>query len=238
MKLLFLGTSHGIPEKGRFTSSVAVECDGKIFLVDAGAPVCSLLTNYGVDFNQLKAVFITHRHGDHNNGLPELIDQMTWVHKDCNLTVYFPDAEVIPLLSAWVEFCVGAKPNAEMKTYSAGVVYDDVNVKVTAMPTNHIPGHSYSFVFESSGKKVLFTGDMGHNYGEFESLTRGEHFDAIICEGAHFDSDAAQVQYSKADTDKLIISHVNPQKLPFLLPLKDSDKFETVFPVDGTEIEI
>ena len=39
MKITFLGTSHGYPEKGRVVSCTMVETGGKIYIIDAGSAV-------------------------------------------------------------------------------------------------------------------------------------------------------------------------------------------------------
>ena len=39
------------------------------YIIDAGAPVMDCLLRRGFEPEKLKAVFITHMHGDHVNGL-------------------------------------------------------------------------------------------------------------------------------------------------------------------------
>ena len=70
MKLTFLGTSCGVPQKDRYCSSCMIECGDGTYLIDAGAPVAELLRKYGKTPVDLNAVFITHMHGDHLDGLP------------------------------------------------------------------------------------------------------------------------------------------------------------------------
>ena len=239
MKITFLGTSHGIPEKGRFTSGIAVEVGENLFIIDAGAPVCSLLIDRGIDLHRLKAVFITHRHGDHNNGLPELVDELTWPerYKDCDPTLFFPEAGAIPLLKAWVEYCSGQRVHTRMETYSDGVVYKDDKLTVTALRTKHTDA-SFGFCFSAEGKTVLFTGDMSTDYPEYPALTGGRHFDAVVCEGAHLNSETPIVQYLNTDTEKLVVTHVYPPKLPLLEGLKGSERFAVTFANDGTVITV
>ena len=51
MKVTFLGTCHGYPEKGRDYTSVAIETGGCVYILDAGADVYGRMMNYGVDVN-------------------------------------------------------------------------------------------------------------------------------------------------------------------------------------------
>lgn len=74
MKITFLGTSHGVPEVNRFCTSVLLESGGKHYLIDAGAPISDLLIRNKVAFKDISAIFITHLHGDHVDGLVQFAD--------------------------------------------------------------------------------------------------------------------------------------------------------------------
>ena len=78
MKIYTLGTSHGDSTVCRFNSSTAYETeDGRIYLVDAGAPVEALLRRKALHIKDVRAVFISHMHDDHAGGLSGLIKQAT-----------------------------------------------------------------------------------------------------------------------------------------------------------------
>lgn len=86
MKILFLGTgtSTGIPEIGcnckvcksedkrdkRMRSSLLVEIDGKIILIDCGPDFRFQMLNHTISY--LDAVLITHEHYDHVGGMDDL----------------------------------------------------------------------------------------------------------------------------------------------------------------------
>ena len=75
MKIRFLGTSYGAPAPGRHQQNLLLETEsGRDYLVDAGAPVLDILAGEGYDFSRLKAIFITHLHGDHMNGLADILN--------------------------------------------------------------------------------------------------------------------------------------------------------------------
>ena len=85
MKIRFLGTSFGAPSAGRHQQSILLEtADGSGYLVDAGAPVLDILVNTGYDLTKLKAVFITHLHGDHMNGLHDIINLAAYYGIRCD----------------------------------------------------------------------------------------------------------------------------------------------------------
>ncbi|MBO7218263.1 MAG: MBL fold metallo-hydrolase, partial [Clostridia bacterium] len=71
MRLIFVGTSHGIPESDRFCTSIFLEVGENVYIIDAGAPVSQMLLRYGFTHDAVKGVFITHLHGDHFDGIFE-----------------------------------------------------------------------------------------------------------------------------------------------------------------------
>jgi ribonuclease Z len=75
MNLIFLGTSSGVPTKSRNVSGVALrESKGRgWYLVDCGEGTQHQLLHTPLSVNDLKALFITHVHGDHCYGLPGLL---------------------------------------------------------------------------------------------------------------------------------------------------------------------
>ncbi len=75
MKLQFLGTSAGIPTPNRNVSAVvyAPGLSGDWFLVDCGEGTQMQLLKTSWRFGSLRAIFITHLHGDHCFGLPGLL---------------------------------------------------------------------------------------------------------------------------------------------------------------------
>ena len=82
MKLIFAGTSHGVPEADRFCTSTFLLSGENTYMIDAGAPVSSLLRRHGVAHEAVKGVFITHPHDDHVNGLLEFCIQISWYFKN------------------------------------------------------------------------------------------------------------------------------------------------------------
>lgn len=75
MDLLFLGTSAGVPTKARNVSATAViETNGSHwYLVDCGEGTQHRLLHTPLSIRDLRAIFITHVHGDHCFGLPGLL---------------------------------------------------------------------------------------------------------------------------------------------------------------------
>lgn len=125
----------------------------------------------------LRVVFVTHLHSDHTVGYPDLI-LTPWVHgRRVPLEVYGPagiKAMTEHILEAYRadfetrsqhrkenlysvgSFPEGHKVNAHEIT--AGVVYKDANVTVTAFPTKHAMG-SYGYRFDTPDRSIVISGD-------------------------------------------------------------------------------
>ena len=75
MELLFLGTSSGTPTKARNVTALALLDDsGKgWYLVDCGEATQHQLLHTPLTLHGLRAIFITHVHGDHCYGLPGVL---------------------------------------------------------------------------------------------------------------------------------------------------------------------
>src|SRR5215467_3239303 len=76
MRLITLGTGSGRPTLKRNVSAVAVSWEGEWVLFDCGEGTQTQILRSGLKFSKLSAIFITHLHGDHFNGLPGLLSSM------------------------------------------------------------------------------------------------------------------------------------------------------------------
>ncbi|AQU83421.1 MULTISPECIES: ribonuclease Z [unclassified Halomonas] len=100
MNLLFLGTSAGVPTKQRNVSGVALrDSKGKgWYLIDCGEGTQHQVLHTKLSFHSLKAIFITHVHGDHCYGLPGILASAGMNGRKEPLTVVAPAG-----IKAWLE---------------------------------------------------------------------------------------------------------------------------------------
>ena len=228
MKITFLGTSHGITEADRFTSSILVTVGNKSYLIDAGAPITKLLKEKGVDLKSLSSIFITHAHQDHYIGLVEFTAQVELFNEfsGVNVTVYGP--ENLPFYEM-KKFLFGSEGDIDFSVrrggsrreflpdgtrvkcefYNDGAFFDDGTVKVSSIPTLHFP-HSHAFLFEAEGKKILFTGDLRQDLKDFPEIAFREDIDLIVTEAAHPLLEAPDTVeiFKSLKTKKIFITHI------------------------------
>ncbi len=214
MKITFLGTSHGYAEKGRFTSSTLVEADGCSYIIDAGAPVEALLINHDKDLADIRGVFITHMHADHISNLSSLTEPFTRFRYNDKSTCFLPEKEGLDAFLAWMKalHCDTEKMQQVVKfaVTQEGLIYNENNMKVTAIPTLHMQNGKYpafSYMLEHGGKRVLFTGDMASNFPEYESIVGDREYDLVICEMAHSRLCNVWEKLAATKTKKMIINH-------------------------------
>ena len=77
IRIVFLGTSAGMPSRERNVASVAVILDGTVLLFDCGEGTQHQLLRAPVRSGAIEAIFLTHLHGDHVYGLPGLLATMS-----------------------------------------------------------------------------------------------------------------------------------------------------------------
>jgi ribonuclease Z len=90
MKVIPLGTSSGKPTLYRNVSAVAIAREGEWLLFDCGEATQIQVMRAGLSPNRLAAIFITHLHGDHFNGLPGFLSTMGLDRRERPLTVAGP----------------------------------------------------------------------------------------------------------------------------------------------------
>lgn len=72
MRVTLLGTGSPVPSVHRYGPATLVQAGGLNILIDAGRGNVVRLTQAGVPLGKIDAVFFTHYHSDHTNGLGDL----------------------------------------------------------------------------------------------------------------------------------------------------------------------
>ena len=247
MKITFFGTSHGVPSGDRFCSCAFLEVNGKGYLFDCGAPAIEKMLKKEFDLTALKAVFITHRHGDHINGLTNLVDLSNWYFKNMSYDIYLPERELGERMKEFIEYTSALKMDEErlrLKLTSEGPFYDDGNIKVTAIRTEHmylVGSPTYAYLIEADGKNLLITGDMSQFLGkeDFPVVAFEKKMDCIICEMAHFSLSDIDKYLKKCLANKFVFTHVFPlNKYDDIEKAKNDYGYPLICVADDDELEI
>jgi len=194
-RLITLGTSAGPPPRThRAQSSNLLIVNGALYVIDAGDGVSRRLAKAGINIREIGTIFITHHHDDHTAGLGTLLSVSWDQNRTKPIHVYGPHRTVDLVTAAVQYFTISAEiriadggrtvPIAQVffgHDIGTGVVYQDANVKVTAVENSHFDFHdgpafgkhkSYSYRFETPDRVIVFTGDTGPSDAVTE-LARG-----------------------------------------------------------------
>ncbi|WP_119394621.1 ribonuclease Z [Salinibius halmophilus] len=181
MKILFLGTSSGVPSKQRNVTGIALrEEKGKgWYLIDCGEATQHQILHTKLSVVALKAIFITHIHGDHCYGLPGLLASAAMTGRTEPLTIIAPK-EIESWINATREFTQLYLP-FELKFIDAHTLPEiDVDAfNVTTHALSHpVPSYGYRFSERNIASKLDFAKlavdgiPKGELYGK---IKRGEN---------------------------------------------------------------
>ncbi len=173
-RLVLLGTQGGpvIRSYKSSPSANVIVYNNVPFVIDAGYGVSFKLSEAGIALKDIKYIFITHHHSDHNLELGNLLYN-SWIGGlSSTIHVYAP-AGLISLLDAYwkcnqfdIEIRIQDEGRPDIRKLIAtheiteGIVLSDADVEVSALKNIHPPvTESYSFKFKFGDKKIVFSGD-------------------------------------------------------------------------------
>lgn len=149
MELFFLGTSSGVPSKGRNVSGIALcRANSKSWcLVDCGEASQHQLLHLPLSLSQLDTLLITHLHGDHCYGLPGLLASASMQGRSAPLRLVGP-ADLWPWLQATctythlhLSFALEFHP---LESLQAPLMLAEF--ELSACPLAHrVPSYAYAF---------------------------------------------------------------------------------------------
>lgn len=157
-KVLILGSSSALPTlKGNPTSQL-INVNESYYLIDCGEGTQVQLRKFKIKFQRIKAIFISHLHGDHYLGLFGLLQSMHLLGRVSELQIYAP-----PKLKELIDLHLAAgnsKLCYPLKFISTNgnvseQIYEDKKIKVDTIPLNHrIPCSGFKFTEQQLLKKI------------------------------------------------------------------------------------
>lgn len=146
-KVTVIGSGAAMPTAGKYHSAHVLDVHGQYYLMDCGEGTQKALLENGINPQKLKAIFISHLHGDHIYGLFPLLDTLGLTHRSEPLQVYAP-APLSHLLNCISVFLNGGRPYAiefhEVATTVPKLVYADGGVEISTVPLKHrVPSVGY-----------------------------------------------------------------------------------------------
>lgn len=224
-RLVFLGTASADPPADRFLTSLAVQVEERVYLLDCGAPVSTLLRRAGWRPLQVARLFISHFHPDHTAGItPLLVQQMMEGRRDALPIVGPPGTSrrVPALMDAGLLASdeLGFALPLENAATDAG--YGDGSFEVRFFRTSHLspdrprptppawPAElvSYGMQIATAGHRVVFSGDVG-SARDVEPALQG--CTLLIHELAHVELDDLVALANGHAVPALAVTHIHQQ---------------------------
>ncbi len=173
IRVTVLGTAGASPTKNRSLTSVSLFYDGNVLLFDCGEGTQMQILKYGVNHSRIRAIFLSHAHGDHVIGLAGLLRSMELNGRQEPLYIYIPQGyqgvinRLITFDNAKISYPI------HVKGIKAGKVYRGKDFTVTAFRVEHtIATYGYAFKIDDKRKfieeKCRKLGLVGEMYGALQ----------------------------------------------------------------------
>ncbi|MFI3277489.1 MAG: ribonuclease Z [Rikenellaceae bacterium] len=147
--LTILGSSSAKPTAGRHHSSQVLNIHEQYYLVDAGEGCQQQLLRCGVNPLKIKAIFISHLHGDHLFGLFPLLSTMGLYGRKTSLKIYAPHP-FGEMLESHLRFFDSDLPYSiewvRVDTTAHQIIFENRTLEVWSIPLRHrVPTAGYLF---------------------------------------------------------------------------------------------
>lgn len=151
MQVTFLGTSSGVPTRGRNVSAVALRLPqrSELWLFDCGEATQHQFLRSDLRVSQLRRIFVTHMHGDHVFGLPGLLASLGLAGSCPGIDLYGPDPlrdyleGVLRTSSTRIGYPLRTH-RVRRAAESGTVLFEDEDLQVRCAPLTHrVPAFAY-----------------------------------------------------------------------------------------------
>ena len=171
--ITILGTAGSLPTKERSLPAIALSYDGNTFLFDCGEGTQMQMMRHGVNPARLKAIFLSHIHGDHVIGIAGLVRTLALNNRKEELKIFIPKGfeNAVRNLIVFDRPIIGYPIN--IIGIKAGTIYRGKDFSVSAFRLNHNVA-TYGFVFKEDDRirfikdKCAGLGIKGTMFAELE----------------------------------------------------------------------
>lgn len=182
---VFCGTGSPLPDRARAGPCLAVIAGERVFVFDAGEGASETLALMGVSAGDIDAVFLTHLHSDHFDGLaPLALQHWAMASARAPLRVVGPtgsarvaaglnEAYAIdagyrtahhgPEIMPPEGFGLRAEEFVTPEGDAAVVLHDERGVRILAFAVAHAPTDAVGYRIEYAGRSIVVSGDTARS---------------------------------------------------------------------------
>lgn len=172
IKTIILGTAGSAPTRERRMPSIAIIYEGDVLLFDCGEGTQFRMLEHDINPVRVKAIFISHAHGDHTIGIAGLVRTMGMNNRKEPLEIFVPVGyeRVVQSLITFDKALINYK--IIIRGIRAGLAYSGTGYEVLAFKLRHtIPTYGYLFREKT---KTKFKKALAHRLG-----LRGQMFSML-----------------------------------------------------------
>ena len=135
-----LGSGSTLPTSRRKPTSQYVHCANRHILIDCGEGTQIQMRTYGVKFQSIEHILISHLHGDHYFGLVGLLSTMSLLGRVKPIIIYGPEGleKILKLQLNNDQSCLSFDVVFHaLNPKSSGLLFEDKVVRVDYFPLSH-----------------------------------------------------------------------------------------------------
>ncbi|MBD78590.1 MAG: ribonuclease [Crocinitomicaceae bacterium] len=167
ISVTILGSNSAIPTTERRPTAQIVDVNQDYTLVDCGEGTQIQLRKYGIKFQRISRILISHMHGDHYFGLIGLLNTMHLLCREKDLHIYAP-APLQKIINIQLEAAHSKlRFNViyhELSMGNCGVICESKQVDISSTPVKHrIDCFGFVFQEKSHGINIRKEAIQQHN---------------------------------------------------------------------------
>jgi len=158
-ELTILGSSSAVPTSRRNHTSQYLVCNDRHILIDCGEGTQLQIRRFGIKFQRINHILISHLHGDHFFGLVGLLSTMHLMGRDKGVTIYGPEElEKIILMQleiggAFLNFKLNF---VKLNGKETKKIFEDKMIEIHVFPLKHrIPTNGFLIKEKTKERKIL-----------------------------------------------------------------------------------
>jgi len=154
-----LGSGSAVPTANRSLTSQYVVCSNRHVLIDCGEGTQTQMRKFGVKFQRIDIILISHLHGDHYFGLVGLLSTMHLLGRVRPIQIYAP-AELKEIIFIQLNYG-GAKLSYDVefiptKDDGLNLLFEDEKIEIHSFPLSHkVPTTGFKITQKQKERKII-----------------------------------------------------------------------------------